>query len=196
VLSYGTTELGHSRGTMLALLISSCPLWMLGMAWSAHLSDRLGRRTVYVTSAVALLAMSTLFFTLIDTGSIPVMLVAMLLLAFILGCTVGPQSALFAELFPANVRYSGATLGYQVGAILGGGFAPFLATALFAQFGTSLAISAYFVIVSAISLTSTVVLLRKPHIAEADAAEAAADPRAQAQAEPTTVAVPEVVGRR
>ena len=166
VLSYGTTELGHSRSTMLALLIASCPLWMIGMALSAHLSDSLGRRTVYVTSAVALLVTSAAFFTLIDTASTPVMLGAMLLLAFVLGCTVGPQSALFAELFPAHIRYSGASLGYQVGAILGGGIAPFIATALFARFGTSTAISVYFVVISAISLTSTIVLLRKPHTAE------------------------------
>ena len=86
-----------------------------------------------------------MFFTLIDTGSIPVMLAAMLLMAFVLGCTVGPQSALFAELFPAHVRYSGASLGYQVGAILGGGIAPFVATALYAEFGISTAITAYFV---------------------------------------------------
>ena len=73
-----------------------------------------------------------MFFTLIDTASIPVMLGAMLALAFVLGATVGPQSALFAELFPAHVRYSGASLGYQVGAILGGGIAPFMATWLYA----------------------------------------------------------------
>jgi MFS family permease len=87
-------------------------------------------------------------------------------MAFVLGCTVGPQSALFAELFPAHVRYSGATLGYQVGAILGGGIAPFVATALFAQFGSSSAITAYFVFLSLVSLTCTLVLLRRPHVAE------------------------------
>ena len=168
VLSYGTTELGFSRGTMLALLIASCPVWMFGMALSAHMSDRLGRRAVYVTSTVALLVTSALFFTLIDTGSIPVMLVAMLTLAFVLGCTVGPQSALFAELFPAHIRYSGASLGYQVGAILGGGIAPFMATWLYAEFGTTTAISAYFVGLSVISLTATLVLLRGPHVAEPD----------------------------
>jgi metabolite-proton symporter len=160
VLSYGTTQLGFGRGTMLTLLIASCPVWMLGMGLSAYLSDRVGRRRVYVTSAIALLGTSAVFFPLIDTASVPVMLVAMLALAFVLGCTVGPQSAVFAELFPAHLRYSGASLGYQVGAILGGGFAPFLATWLHARFGTTLAISAYFVVVSMVSLTCAVVLLR------------------------------------
>jgi metabolite-proton symporter len=171
VLAYGTKELGYSKGTMLALLIASCPVWMAGMAISAHLSDRVGRRRVYVTSTVALLVVSAGFFSLIDTGSIPLMLAAMLLLAFVLGATVGPQSALFAELFPAHVRYSGASLGYQIGAILGGGIAPFIATWLYASFGTTTAITAYFVAVSVVSLVCTVVLLRRPHEAEPYAAE-------------------------
>jgi metabolite-proton symporter len=166
VLSYGTTELGFPRGTMLTLLIASCPVWMLGMGLSAYLSDIVGRRRVYVTSTVALLVVSAVFFTLIDTASVPVMLGAMLALAFVLGATVGPQSALFAELFPAHVRYSGASLGYQVGAILGGGIAPFMATWLYATYGTTGAISAYFVAVSVISLACTYVLLRRPHEAE------------------------------
>ena len=76
------------------------------------------------------------------------MLVAMLAMASVLGTTAGPQSALFAELFPAHVRYSGASLGYQVGAILGGGIAPFMATWLFDEFGTSMAIIAYFVVIA------------------------------------------------
>jgi metabolite-proton symporter len=177
VLSYGTTELGFSRGTMLALLIASCPVWMIGMGLSAHFSDVLGRRRVYVTSTVALLVVSAVFFTVLDTASIPVMLVAMLTLAFVLGCTVGPQSALFAELFPAHVRYSGASLGYQVGAILGGGIAPLLATWLYAEFGTTAAISAYFVAVSVISLACTVVLLRRPHEAADPTPDAGAVPQ-------------------
>jgi metabolite-proton symporter len=166
VLSYGTTELGFDRSTMLTLLIASCPVWMLGMGLSAYLSDLVGRRRVYVSSTVALLVVSAVFFTLVDTRAIPVLLGAMLALAFVLGCTVGPQSALFAELFPAHLRYSGASLGYQVGAILGGGIAPFMATWLYARFGSTLAISAYFVVVSLVSLVCTLVLLRRPHEAE------------------------------
>jgi metabolite-proton symporter len=178
VLNYGTTELGFSRGTMLTLLIASCPVWMLGMGLSAHLSDRIGRRRVYLASAVALLATSAVFFPLIDTASVPVMLVAMLVLAFVLGCTVGPQSAVFAELFPAHLRYSGASLGYQVGAILGGGLAPFLATWLYARFGSTLAISAYFVVVSLASLACAITLLR-PRRATAAVAPAPAQPELQ-----------------
>jgi metabolite-proton symporter len=183
LLSYGTTELGFDRSTMLTLLIASCPVWMLGMGLSAYLSDLVGRRRVYVTSTVALLAVSAVFFTLVDTRSIPVLLLAMLALAFVLGCTVGPQSALFAELFPAHLRYSGASLGYQVGAILGGGIAPFMATWLYARFDSTLAISVYFVVVSLVSLACTLVLLRRPHEAEPAPSTPAGDPQSALLAE-------------
>lgn len=106
---------------MLTLLIAACPVWMAGMALSAWKSDVLGRRRVYTWSSIALVIVAAVFFPLIDTASIPVMLLAMIVMAAVLGTTAGPQSALFAELFPAHIRYSGASLGYQIGAILGGG---------------------------------------------------------------------------
>ncbi|WP_166138292.1 MFS transporter [Nocardioides ochotonae] len=183
LLTYGTKELGFGRGTMLALLIAACPVWMLGMGVSAYWSDIVGRRKIYVGSTIGLLVVSAFFFTLIDTASVPVMLLAMMLLAFVLGCTVGPQSALFAELFPAHVRYSGASLGYQVGAILGGGIAPFMATWLYAEFGTSNAISVYFVLIALISLTCTLVLLRRPPSELAGRPAGAAQPAAEPTAE-------------
>jgi MFS family permease len=145
--------------TMLTLLIVACPVWMAGMAISAWKSDVLGRRRVYTWSSVALVVVAAAFFPLIDTASIPVMLAAMVVMAAVLGTTAGPQSALFAELFPAHIRYSGASLGYQIGAILGGGLAPFMATWLFGAVGSSAAITAYFVVIALISL---VAILRLP----------------------------------
>jgi len=161
VLKYGEAELGYSKTAMLALLIVSCPFWMAGMAYSAWRSDLVGRRNIYLKSSTALVAAAALFFPLMDTAVLPVMLLAMIMLGFTLGCCAGPQSALFAELFPTEIRYSGASLGYQVGAILGGGLAPMIATSLFAATGTSMAITGYFVLIALVSLTS-VLLLRVP----------------------------------
>jgi metabolite-proton symporter len=161
VLKYGETELGFSKTAMLFLLIGSCPFWMAGMAFSAWKSDTLGRRTVYVRSSIALVIIAAAFFPLMDTAALPIMAAAMIALGFVLGCCAGPQSALFAELFPPAIRYSGASLGYQVGAILGGGLAPIVATALYASFGTSLAITGYFVLIALISLAS-ILLLKVP----------------------------------
>jgi MFS family permease len=158
VLTYGTKELGYSRATMLTLLIVACPVWMAGMALSASKSDVLGRRRVYTWSSIALVIVAAVFFPLIDTASIPVMLLAMIVMAAVLGTTAGPQSALFAELFPAHIRYSGASLGYQIGAILGGGLAPFMATWLFEAFGSSTAVTAYFVVIAVVSLVSILLL--------------------------------------
>ncbi len=71
VLKYGETELGFSKTTMLFLLIASCPFWMAGMAFSAHKSDTLGRRTVYIRSSIALVVAAAVFFPLIDTAIVP-----------------------------------------------------------------------------------------------------------------------------
>ena len=70
----------------------------------------------------------------------------------------GPQAALFAELFPKSVRYSGASLGYQIGAVVGGGFAPIIATALYAHYQSSLAISIYLSAMCAVSFISIIML--------------------------------------
>jgi hypothetical protein len=78
----------------------------------------------------------------------------------LLSLMYGPQAALFAELFPVEVRYSGASLGYQVGSVFGGGCAPIIATALFARFGSSTSIALYLLVMCIISLTSTIVLYR------------------------------------
>lgn len=158
VLNYGTEELGFDRSTMLTMLIVACPVWMAGMAFSAFKSDTWGRRRVYIIASVALLVTSAAFFPMIDTASIAVMQTAMIVLAFVLGCCAGPQSALFAELFPAHIRYSGASLGYQIGAILGGGLAPFMATFLYGTFGTTYAITGYFVLIALVSLGSILML--------------------------------------
>ncbi|AEF41223.1 MFS transporter [Hoyosella subflava] len=168
ILRYGDAVLGFHRTTMLFLLIASCPFWMAGMAFSAHKSDQYGRRFVYIRASIALVVIAGLFFPLINTGSIPIMAFAMIAMGFILGCCAGPQSALFSELFPAHIRYSGASLGYQVGAILGGGLAPITATWLYAHFNTSAAITVYFVFLAAVSLTS-ILLLRSPHDARLSA---------------------------
>lgn len=158
VLNYGVKVLGFPQATMLSLLIASTPVWMFAMAFAAYQSDFLGRRRVYIWASVLLLIVAPLLFPALDTKSLPIMMVAMLALAFAVGSTAGPQSALFAELFPPHLRYSGASLGYQLGAILGGGIAPFMATALYARFGTSTAISVYFAVLAVISLLSILAL--------------------------------------
>jgi MFS family permease len=84
------------------------------------------------------------------------MIVAVIVLTIGLGASYGPQSALFAEMFDARYRYSGASFSYAIGAVLGGGFAPLIATYLQTSTGTSLSVSAYMVGVALISLLAVI----------------------------------------
>lgn len=91
-------------------------------------------------------------FMLINTGEWSNIMLGVLPLTIGLGLTYGPQSAMFAEIFPARVRYSGAGLAYAIGAILGGAFSPLISTFLYGKFGTSTAISIYLFTFTAIGL--------------------------------------------
>jgi hypothetical protein len=107
-------------------------------------------------------------FLLIDTATIAGLLVAQLVGATFLSCIYGPQAALFAELFRPEVRYTGASLGYQVAAVLGGGLAPFLMVLLLEATGTSLAVSGYIMVLAVIALLSIAMLARRVRTSTVD----------------------------
>ncbi|MGH3423111.1 MAG: MFS transporter [Nocardioidaceae bacterium] len=112
-----------------ALGLVSVPLW-------AALSDKIGRRPVFLFGAVMSGVFILPFFLLTDTGS-PVLIVLAIVLGmnFFHDAMYGPQAAFFAEMFTTPVRFSGASLGYQIGSVLGGGFSPLIATSLLALGG-------------------------------------------------------------
>jgi metabolite-proton symporter len=158
--SYGTTVLGLSRNTMLGVLLVGCVTWFVSMIGFAALSDRIGRRRTYMIGYALLILWAVPFFLLFDTTRLPLILVAVVVLTFGLAATYGPQSALFAELFPAPVRTSGVSLSYAIGACVGGGFAPLIATALLSSTGTVLAVSGFMIVLSLVSLGAVVALGR------------------------------------
>ncbi|KAA9162618.1 MHS family MFS transporter [Amycolatopsis acidicola] len=143
--SYGTQKLHASSSTMLVVGVTGALEWALWTVLGARWSDRFGRRPLYLVSTIALAAWAFPMFLLLDTGTTAGMLIAVSGLAFGLGTGYGPQAAAYAELFPAAVRYSGASLAYSLGAVLGGGFAPLAAAWLLARTGSSMAVSAYMV---------------------------------------------------
>jgi metabolite-proton symporter len=154
VIAYGsnaeTLNLPRDR-LLIAVLIGSVvqiPVLFGAGAWS----DRYGRRGIYMLGAVLGGVWAFVLFPLIDTGSFAAITVAICGGQVFLSMMYGPQAALLAELFATRVRYSGASLGYQLGAILGGALAPVIATALLAQFGDTRYISAYIALASAITL--------------------------------------------
>ncbi len=155
-VAYGTTTAGIAREVLLAAVMIASVLMIPVLIACGAASDRWGRSGIFKLGAILSGLWSFALFPLIDTGSAVAVTVAITVTLTFVSMMYGPQAALFAELFPAHVRYSGASLGYQIGSVFGGGFAPIIATALFAKFGTSLPISIYLFAVCAISLVSII----------------------------------------
>ena len=124
---------------------------------AASYSDRNGRRGIFMLGAILTGVWAFALFPLIDTGNFWLIVVAVSGGLMFLGMMYGPQAAFFTELFSTEVRYSGASLGYQVGAILGGAFAPTIATILWTEYDI-VWVSVYIAIASLLSLLSVVML--------------------------------------
>lgn len=150
--------LGISRNLMLVVVIVGSVTWLVSNMVAATWSDRVGRKPVYLVGSVLFVLWAVPFFLLVDTRNAGLLIVAVVVLNVGLGATFGPQSALFAELFEARYRYSGVSFSYAAGALLGGGFAPLIATALQSATGTSLAVSAYMIVVGLVSLAAVLAI--------------------------------------
>jgi MFS transporter, MHS family, shikimate and dehydroshikimate transport protein len=132
---YASESRGFSRETILVGVILASALQLVSIPAFAALSDRLGRRPVYLAGALFLGMFAFPFFWLVDSG-VPVLIWLALVLALTgVAAMYGPQAAFFSELFGTNVRYSGASLGSQLAAPFAGGLAPLIATALLAWSG-------------------------------------------------------------
>ena len=155
VLSYGPTALGVTRGTMLWGVTLAAATGLVAIPCFGALSDRVGRRPVYLFGAVFSLLYAVPFFWLLDTRSQPLIWAA-IVIGVVLGhnAMYGPQAAYFSELFGAGVRYSGASLAYQLASVAAGGLAPFIATALLAAYGVY-AVAAYMMLLAAITVAAT-----------------------------------------
>jgi metabolite-proton symporter len=143
ILSYGTTTLGMSRNSVILMVLLASVLQLVMIPALSALSDRLGRRRVFMTGAIASAAWAVPFFMLLDTRDPWLMLLSLSVAVTFVSAMYGPQGAIAAELFPTLVRYSGASVACQISSILGGGLAPTVAVALFAATGNSLSIAIY-----------------------------------------------------
>jgi metabolite-proton symporter len=160
VIAYGTGSAGPgvSRDTMLAAVLVGAVAMIPALLISAAWSDRRGRRGIYMTGAALLAAWSFAIFPLLDTGSFVWICVAIAVGQALVAMMYGPQAAFLTELFSTSVRYSGASLGYQLGAIIGGGFAPIIATALLTKYQDTVGISIYMAVACIITIISTALL--------------------------------------
>ena len=137
-ITYCKTKLGLPSQTILNGVLVGCALECLTLPLFGALSDRIGRRTVYVGGMVFQAVLALFFFQMLDTGHTGVIWLAIALgLALGHGSVYGAQGAYFSELFPARIRYSGLSLVQQLGPILGGGLSPLIATALLAEYVAS-----------------------------------------------------------
>jgi MFS family permease len=152
VLTYGTLELGMERATVLNLVMVQALVSMLVIPYIGHLSDIIGRRRITAIGCIVMMIFPFAYFGMFDSG-----VFWLIALAIILGLPsqdlqYGPQAAFIAERFPGRLRYSGASLGYQLASITAGGPAPIVALYLYRTFGTSMAVAAYVAVTAFISL--------------------------------------------
>ncbi len=159
VLAYGGDPSGAamSRDSMLFAVLIASAIQVPTQFWAASYSDRNGRKGIFMIGAVLTGIWAFALFPLIDTGNFFLIVLGIGGGLIFLGMMYGPQAAFFTELFSTEVRYSGASLGYQIGAILGGAFAPTIATLLWKEYDI-VWVSVYIAIASFLSLLSVVML--------------------------------------
>lgn len=169
-IAYGV-HVGVDKGLLLMAVAVSMLVSFGTYIFFGHLSDRIGRRPVYALGAVGMGAMAFPFFSMIDSNT-----PAIVILAFLLGnglchgAMIGTQPAFFHELFSAEVRYSAMAIAHELAAVFAGGFAPLIATALLLQYGSSIPVSLY---VIGLVLVTLIALVFSRHGIKADQNERA-----------------------
>ena len=160
LLAYGVKSADMSRDDMLAaVLIGSAIMVPIQFVFSSY-SDRNGRKGIFMTGAILTAIWAFAIFPLVDTGNFWLIVIAVSFGLSFLAMMYGPQAAFFTELFSTEVRYSGATLGYQLGAIAGGAFAPTIAAKLWTEYdilwvSVYIAFASFLTLLSVMSLTET-----------------------------------------
>ncbi|GAA3653630.1 MFS transporter [Microbacterium marinilacus] len=150
--------LGFERGPVLCAVAASSVSWLVATFAAGVLSDRIGRRSTFVLGWIVQAVFVLTLFPLVNSGSIGLLALGLVLLGLGLGLTYGAQSSWYAELFPASVRYSGVSIAYAIGSILGGAFAPTIAQWIQTATGDSTNVMYYLLGVTLLSLVATLLL--------------------------------------
>jgi metabolite-proton symporter len=169
VLTYGTQVLGFSRGLLLNFVMLQALVSMFDIPLLGHLSDVFGRRRMTAIGCFLMIAFPFVYFSLLDTRSTWLVFLAILVALPVQDLQYAPQAALIAESFPGRLRYSGASLGYQLASITAGGPAPIVALWLFQRYHTSTAVAVYMSASAVVSLIALRLLPdRSSHELDAD----------------------------
>jgi MFS family permease len=154
VFAYATGTLHMSRNFVLTAVLAASLLSFVSIPLSGHISDRIGRRKMYLIGAAVTGLFGFLYFGMLDTAIPSAIFIAIFLSLIPHDMQYGPQAALIAEAFTPRLRYSGASLGYQLASVIAGGPAPLIATALFAAYHSGYAIAIYIALCAVVSLIS------------------------------------------
>jgi MFS family permease len=158
IFAYGTGTLKMSRDLILAAVLVGACLSFVTIPLSGHISDLIGRRKMYLIGAVTTGIFGFVYFGLLGTLAPAAVFIAIVLSLIPHDMQYGPQAALIAEAFTPRLRYSGASLGYQLASVIAGGPAPLIATALFAYYGSGYAIAVYIALCAVVSVISAAMM--------------------------------------
>jgi len=158
VFSYGVGTLKISRDLLLISVMVGSVLSLVTVPLSGHLSDRFGRRRIYMLGAILTGIYGFIYVGLLNTTSPTLVFFAIVISLIPHDIMYGPQAALIAECFPANLRYSGASIGYQLASVIAGGPAPLIVAYLLAQYKTGWVIAVFILVCAIISLIATAMI--------------------------------------
>jgi metabolite-proton symporter len=158
VFAYGVGTLKVSRDFLLVAVLAASILSFVSIPLCGHLSDQIGRRKMYMLGAVTTGVFGFIYFGLLNTGSHALIFLAIFLSLIPHDMMYGPQAALIAESFTGRLRYSGASLGYQLASVIAGGPAPLIAAWLFAVYHSAYAIAGYILVCAILSLIAAALM--------------------------------------
>ncbi|WP_269045100.1 MFS transporter [Paenarthrobacter sp. Z7-10] len=158
VLTYAVKHLHLNSNSILDDTLIAAALGLISVPVFGRLSDRFGRRRVYGTGILLTALFAFPYFGLLNTGNAVLVAVAIIVSLILHDIQYGPQAALIAESFDADIRYTGAGMGYQLASVVAGGPAPLIAAALLAHYGNSTMISIYIIICCAVAMTALILL--------------------------------------
>jgi MFS family permease len=158
VFAYGTQVLRQPRDFLLTALITAGLVSFVTIPLAGHLSDRFGRKRIYLIGSVATGVFGFIYFAMLNT-MVPAWIFLGIVLSFVPhDLMYGPQAALIAECFTPRLRYSGSSIGYQLASVIAGGPGPLIATALLAATGSGYVIAAYIAFCAVVSIIATVLM--------------------------------------